>query len=63
MTDKDSRLLRPIVVDGGRCIGHLFSRGLLGVEVYDAEDRSLGLFPTNADAAAAVLARTDELLR
>jgi hypothetical protein len=39
------------VYDGRQCLGHLLPRGKQGVEAFDANDRSLGLF-TDAKAAA-----------
>jgi hypothetical protein len=39
---------------GAQCIGFLLSRGRQGVEAFDAETRSLGLFPDQKRAAAAV---------
>jgi hypothetical protein len=42
------------VFDGQRCLGHLLSRGKLGVEAYDASDSSLGIFPNQKAAADAV---------
>jgi hypothetical protein len=44
------------VYSGQTCIGFLLSRGCTGVEAFDASDRSLGLFPTQAEAAAALKA-------
>jgi hypothetical protein len=42
----------------GRChIGFLLLRGKAGVEAFDADDRSLGLFPDTKTAAAAISAR------
>jgi hypothetical protein len=42
------------VFDGQQCIGHLLPKGKLGVAAYDADDRLLGVFPTQCDAADAV---------
>jgi hypothetical protein len=42
------------VVVGDRVIGHLLHRGHVGVEAFDRDDRSLGIFPTAAEAAAAI---------
>jgi hypothetical protein len=41
------------VYDGRLCIGHLISRGKLGVEAFDVGDRSLGIFPSLKQAIAA----------
>jgi hypothetical protein len=45
------------VYDGTRCIGHLMLRGQQGVEAFDSDDRSIGLFPDVRAAADAVSAR------
>jgi hypothetical protein len=39
---------------GQRCLGHIYSRGRQGVEAFDADDRSLGLYPDQKSAADAV---------
>jgi hypothetical protein len=41
------------IYDGQQCIGHLISRGKLGTEAFDAEDRSLGIFASVKQALAA----------
>jgi hypothetical protein len=43
------------VFDGRECVGHIVSRGKLGVEAYDARDRSVGIFPTMPLAANALI--------
>jgi hypothetical protein len=40
------------VYDGRECVGFLFHRGLQGVELFDREQRSLGIFPTQRAAVA-----------
>jgi hypothetical protein len=42
------------VYDGQRCLGHTLPRAKLGVEAFDADTRSLGLYPDQKNAAAAV---------
>ena len=42
------------VFDGQLCCGHLILRGKQGVEAYDADDVSLGIYPTQLAAANAV---------
>jgi hypothetical protein len=42
------------VYDGQTCIGHLLPKGKSGIAAYDADDRLLGLFPTQRDAADAL---------
>ena len=41
--------------DGQTCIGFVFSRGKLGFEAFDNDEKSIGLFPTQRAAAAAVM--------
>jgi len=43
------------VLDDGRYLGVVFARGKSGVEAFDADERSLGLFPTAKQAANALL--------
>ena len=43
-----------VVYDGQVAIGHLLPRGKLGVEAFDAADRSLGIFPDLTTAANAL---------
>lgn len=46
------------VYDGQQvCIGFTVSRGKAGVEAFDIDNRSLGIFPDQKSAAAAVSAR------
>src|SRR5262249_3132168 len=40
--------------DGQRCIGFVCSRGKLGFEAFDSEERSLGVYGTQREAAAGV---------
>jgi hypothetical protein len=39
------------------CIGFLLPRGRLGVEAFDTNDRSLGIFPNMKVAAEAISAK------
>ena len=41
--------------DGQRCIGFVCSRGKLGFEAFDSEERSLGVYATQREAAAAIM--------
>jgi hypothetical protein len=51
----DQALLSMLTIyDGRECIGHLYLRGKLGVEAYDSDDRSLGVYPNQNAAANAV---------
>jgi hypothetical protein len=52
-----ARILEPTllaVLAGPACIGFVLARGKLGHEAFDADDRSLGIFPTQREAAAAI---------
>jgi hypothetical protein len=42
------------VFSGQQCVGHLLRRGKLGVEAFDADDKSLGIFPDQRSAANAL---------
>jgi hypothetical protein len=39
---------------GCQCIGHVVWRGMRGIEAFDRDDKSLGLFATQAEAANAL---------
>jgi hypothetical protein len=43
------------VYDGGTCLGHIVNRGPAGYEAFDIDDRSLGIFSTQREAAAALM--------
>ena len=43
------------VYDGRACLGHVLGRGRAGFEAFDADNRSLGIFPSQREAAAAVM--------
>jgi hypothetical protein len=49
----------PVVV-GGQCVGHLLTRGIHGVECFDRDDRSLGIFATAAEALSALTAERSD---
>jgi hypothetical protein len=40
--------------NGTMCHGHVIWRGRLGIEAFNVDDRSIGLFPTIKDATAAL---------
>jgi hypothetical protein len=42
------------VYAGQTCIGHLLSRGKVGIEAYDRDDRSLGIYPDQKAATDAI---------
>jgi hypothetical protein len=42
------------VFDGQQCLGHLLPRGKAGIEAFGADDRSLGIFPTQSAGADAL---------
>jgi hypothetical protein len=37
------------------CIGFILNRGAAGFEAFSADEKSLGLFPTQREAAAAIM--------
>jgi hypothetical protein len=43
------------VYSGQVCIGFILARGPAGFEAFSADEKSLGLFPTQRDAAAAIM--------
>jgi hypothetical protein len=47
--------LIPIIVNGSACVGHVLDRGRTGFEALTADDISLGVFPTAADAVVALI--------
>jgi hypothetical protein len=51
--------LIPLIVHE-RCIGHFLARGREGHEAFDADEQSLGVFPTAAEAVAALIAASSE---
>jgi hypothetical protein len=55
-TGKPSAASMLSVYDGRACVGFLLNRGRSGVEAFTADERSLGLYPTQ-DAGAAALWR------
>jgi hypothetical protein len=42
------------VYDGRQCLGHVLARGRLGYELFDRDEKSLGIFKTQAEAARAL---------
>jgi hypothetical protein len=43
------------VTDGREAIGHIIARGRLGFEAFDRDEKSLGIFETQSQAANALL--------
>jgi hypothetical protein len=43
------------VYAGQVCLGFILNRGTAGFEAFNADERSLGLFPTQHEAAAAIM--------
>jgi hypothetical protein len=43
------------VYSGQCCIGFILARGAAGFEAFSADEKSLGLFPTQREAAAAIM--------
>jgi hypothetical protein len=42
------------VYAGQRCLGHIIAFGKPGFEAFDVDNKSLGIFPSEHDAANAV---------
>jgi hypothetical protein len=42
------------VYDGRQCVGFILARGKSGFEAFDCDERSVGLYPTQCAAAAAL---------
>jgi hypothetical protein len=42
------------IMIGHKCVGHIIGRGPLGIKAFDVNDKSLGLFSTQAAAADAL---------
>jgi hypothetical protein len=60
MTNREAKPFGPsllTVYAGPTCIGFLLSRGKAGVEAFDADNNSLGVFSDQKSAADAVSAR------
>jgi hypothetical protein len=49
------------VYDSRRCLGYLIARGKNGFEAFDADDRSVGIFRTQHEAANALPAVAEEV--
>ncbi len=45
------------IYDGRICCGFVISRGKLGFEAFDCDERSLGTYPTQRAAADAIMER------
>jgi hypothetical protein len=43
------------VYDGRRCLGHIIARGKTGFEAFDSDDKSLGLFASQREAAQTIM--------
>jgi hypothetical protein len=43
------------VYDGQQCLGHVLGRGKLGFEAFRPDDKSIGMFSTQRQAANALL--------
>jgi hypothetical protein len=43
------------VCSGQVCLGFVLNRGEAGFEAFNADEKSLGLFPTQREAAAAIM--------
>jgi hypothetical protein len=47
-------IVMQVVYDGSTCVGFLYARGRQGVEAFDADLKTLGIFKTQQAAAGAV---------
>jgi hypothetical protein len=56
MTTTTTKQASPLasVYDGRDCIGFILSRGKIGFEALDQDERSIGIFPTQREAANAI---------
>jgi len=57
----NSRASKPVlvsIIDDGRYVGCLLSRGVQGTEAFDSCERSLGIFADTKSAHAAIVAET-----
>jgi hypothetical protein len=45
-----------MLYNGQQCVGHLIRRGKCGVEAFDLDDRSLGVFASQFEAIEALYA-------
>jgi len=43
-----------LVMTDQRCVGFLLNRGVAGIEAFDADEISLGIFSNEHEAAAAI---------
>jgi hypothetical protein len=43
------------VYDGRECVGFVLARGKLGFEALDRDEHALGIFPTQREAADAIM--------
>ena len=57
MTSKPTTAPLAYVYDGQQCLGHVLNRGKAGFEVFDRDDRSVGLFPSSSAAVAALVVK------
>jgi hypothetical protein len=55
MSDPKPAASLAYVYDGQQCLGHVLARGKTGFGAFDGDDKSLGLFPTQRQAANALL--------
>jgi hypothetical protein len=50
------------VADGGKCVGFALRRGRTGYEAFDVDEKSLGLFASESEAAEVVLGKLEHVL-
>ena len=56
MTAPTTTVLAPVLGEDGKCIGFVLARGHTGFEAFDRDDKSIGIFPSQPQAANAVVA-------
>jgi hypothetical protein len=49
--------------DDGRYLGCVFARGVAGFEAFDPDDKSLGIFEIQREAATAVMRKERDILK
>jgi hypothetical protein len=60
MSDSKPAASLAYVYDGQQCLGHVLARGKTGFEAFNRNDKSVGLFPTQRQAANALLIEEGE---
>ena len=50
--------MKYVLGQGSKCVGHILTRGR-AFEAFDADDKTLGLFQSEADAVKMIFSRED----